>query len=329
MGTEQSKHVAKFASTSKDSDIGTWCLDMVYNHLYWSDETYRIFDISKERFLPYYGTFYNRIHPDDRAAWMTHWDLFTKGLIPMNIQHRIVLPTGEIRHVHQLGHRTVDLNNRLIWLSGTVREITGDIHPNSRIAKKDAAKVSKLKDALKRSFLTRVSKITNPVSVLFRESGSVIVDVTAELIKLPKMVITGSADDLHLKSAIETLLTRLTVARPMTISFDTGMFYERGLSKKIKLSILRVIQEHLNNIVKHANASEVYVSLRRTRQRAYLVIHDNGRGFDMAQKRDGLFITDIVECVEINNGQSTIKSAPGMGCRLCAEFSIVLPKGRA
>ena len=210
-----------------------------------------------------------------------------------------------------------------------MREITGDIHPNSRIAKKDAAKVSKLKDAVKRSFLTRVSKITNPVSVLFRESGSVIVDVTAELIKLPKMVITGSADDLHLKPAIETLLTRLTVARPMTISFDTGMFYERGLSKKIKLSILRVIQEHLNNIVKHANASEVYVSLRRTRQRAYLVIHDNGQGFDMTQKRDGLFITDIVECVEINNGQSTIKSAPGMGRRLCAEFSTnVLPRGR-
>jgi two-component sensor histidine kinase len=323
MRTEQSKDAVKFAITSKDSNVGTWCLDMVYNHLYWSDETYCIFDIPKERFLPYYGTFYNRIHPDDREIWTTHWELFIEGAVPMNIQHRIVLGTGEIRYVHQLGERIVDLQNHLTWIRGTVRDITG-----SRIVKKDAPRGSNLKDVTKRSLLTRVARIGRAVSALFRKSGSVIVDLTSELIKLPKIVITGNADDLHLKSAIEALLSRLTVAKPMTISFDTGMFYERGLSKKVKLSILRVIQEQFTNIVKYANASEVYVSLRRTRQRAYLVIHDNGQGFDMTQKRNGLFITDIIECVEMNNGQATIKSEQGVGCQLRAEFSTKLPTGR-
>lgn len=63
MRTEQSKDPLRSAITFKDNNVGTWCLDMVYNRLYWSDETYRIFDVAKERFLPYYGTFYNRIHP--------------------------------------------------------------------------------------------------------------------------------------------------------------------------------------------------------------------------------------------------------------------------
>lgn len=312
MDTEQSKDAAKFATASGDSTIGTWCQDMVYNHLYWSDETYRIFGLSKERFLPYYGTFYNRIHPDDRASWTAHWDLFIQGLVPMNIQHRILLPTGEIRYVHQCGERIVDSFNHLTWIRGTVRDITGSY--------RDTARGSNLRNATKHSFLTRVARIGRPVSALFRKSGSMVVDLTADLIRLPKIVTTGSADDLQLKPAIEALLKRLTVARPMTVSFDMGMFYERGLSKKVKLSILRVIQEQFTNIVKHANASEVYVSLRRTRQRAYLVIQDNGQGFDSSQKRNGLFITDIIECVEANNGKATINSEPGRGSRLQAEF---------
>lgn len=312
MGTEQSKDAAKFATASKDSNIGTWCQDMVYNHLYWSDETYRIFGISKERFLPYYRTFYNCIHPDDRASWTAHWDLFIQGVIPMNIQHRILLPTGEIRYVHQCGKRIVDSFNHLTWICGTVRDITGSYQ--------DGGRGSNLKDVTKRSLLVHVARIGRPVSALFRRSGSMVVDLTAGLIKLPKIVITGGADDLHLKPAVEALLSRLTVASPMTVSFDTGMFDERGLSKKVKLSILRVIQEQLTNIVKYANASEVYVSLRRTRQRAYLVIQDNGQGFDMSLKRNGLFITDIIECVEVNNGKATINSEPGRGSRLQAEF---------
>jgi glucose-6-phosphate-specific signal transduction histidine kinase len=112
---------------------------------------------------------------------------------------------------------------------------------------------------------------------IFRRSGSVVICLTAGLIKLPQMAIAGGAGDLHLRSAIETLLSRLTVARPMTISFDAELLYEQGLSKKVKQTILKVFQDQFGNIVKDANASEVYVSLRRTRQRAYLVIHDNGQ----------------------------------------------------
>lgn len=120
----QSNHATGPAIASKNTDVGTWHLDMVNNRLYWSDETYRIFGCEKKGFLPYYGTFYKTIHPEDRASWTAHRDLFIKGAIPMNIEYRIVLPTGEIRHVHQSGKRTLDMSNRLTWLSGTVRDIT-------------------------------------------------------------------------------------------------------------------------------------------------------------------------------------------------------------
>jgi hypothetical protein len=301
MRTEQFKDPLRAAITAKDNKVGTWCLDMVYNRLYWSDETYRIFDVSKERFLPYYGTFYNRIHPDDRERWTAHWELFIKGAIPMNIQHRILLPTGETRYVHQSGERIVDLQNHLIWISGIVRDIG-----SSPGAKKDFGGGSNQKDAARHFFLRHLARIGWTVTTVFRRSRSVVVDLTAGGIKVPKMANTGRADGLHLKPAIEAMLSRQTVARPMTVSFDPEMFHERGLSKKVKGSILRVLQEQFSNIVKYADATEVYISLRSTRTRAYLVIRDNGQGFDRTQKRNGLFITDIIEGVGEENGQRAV-----------------------
>jgi PAS domain S-box-containing protein len=123
MKTEQLS-ATRYATVPENTDIGTWCLDLVYNHLYWSDETYRIFGVSKERFLPYYGTFYKIIHTHDRAACTAHWKLFITGTIPLNLEHRILLPTGEIRYVHQSGEWIFDPNKHLIWLSGTVRDIS-------------------------------------------------------------------------------------------------------------------------------------------------------------------------------------------------------------
>lgn len=194
-----------------------------------------------------------------------------------------------------------------------------NLYPSLRIAKKESAAASTPKDSTRRSILTQVTKA----------SGLAVANARAELVKLSKKLTGGGGDDLHLKSAIETLLGRITVAKPMTISFEAGMFSEKGLTKKAKLNIFRVVQEQLNNIVKYANASEVYVSLRRTHQKAYLVIQDNGKGFDLSQKRNGICITDIIECAEMNNGHATIRSGPGMGSQLRAEFSTDSPKTRA
>lgn len=109
------------------ANIGNWCLDIVNDRLYWSEETCRIFGLSKEGFLPYYRTFYQTVHPDDRAAWEAHRELFIKGDTTLNIEHRIVRPSGDIRHVRQVGGRIVDMSNRPIWLTGTVEDITGRV----------------------------------------------------------------------------------------------------------------------------------------------------------------------------------------------------------
>lgn len=57
--------------------------------------------------------------------------------------------------------------------------------------------------------------------------------------------------------------------------------------------LCRVIKKR--RIAKHSNAFEVYVSLGRTRERAYLVIRDNGQALAIGQSWTNLFISDIVD----------------------------------
>lgn len=128
--------------------------------------------------------------------------------------------------------------------------------------------------------------------------------------KLLKMTTRLRTENLHLQSAIETLLSRLAVANPLTVTFDAEIFQEDVLTPKAKQDILNVVREQLRNIARSPDASEVYVSLGRTRQRTYLAIRYSGQTPNRIQKRTGLIISDIGEGVEMRKGEAPAKSGP-------------------
>jgi len=82
------------------------------------------------------------------------------------------------------------------------------------------------------------------------------------------------------------------------------------------------VQEQLNNVLKHAAATTVDVSIRRDGPLLTLCITDNGRGFDPWKKREGIGISNIINRAELFNGQVTIASTPGMGCVLSVNFRL-------
>lgn len=104
------------------------------------------------------------------------------------------------------------------------------------------------------------------------------------------------------------------------VSVEAGQVAEA--SARVKDHLFRIYQEALSNISKHAEASQVEVTLAETGHRLRLFIKDNGKGFELKEKRRqraGLGLETIEERVELLGGLCRIESVPGAGTTIYVE----------
>ncbi|RYG46830.1 MAG: hypothetical protein EOO01_15680 [Chitinophagaceae bacterium] len=81
-----------------------------------------------------------------------------------------------------------------------------------------------------------------------------------------------------------------------------------------------IVQEQLNNIMKHANAQHVSITLRTTNSQVLLKITDDGTGFDLQTTRKGLGLSNIRNRAELFGGSVDIQSFPGKGCNIAVSI---------
>jgi PAS domain S-box-containing protein len=99
------------------------------------------------------------------------------------------------------------------------------------------------------------------------------------------------------------------------------------LAVDIENHFYRIVQEALNNVVKHAHATEATITLRKTEQRLYLSIHDNGEGFDMvaARRAPGMGLLGMRERAALLGGDFEVESAAGRGTTVTAQVPLPRP----
>jgi signal transduction histidine kinase len=90
---------------------------------------------------------------------------------------------------------------------------------------------------------------------------------------------------------------------------------EGGVGEDAAIQVYRIVQEALNNILKHADASRVSVTLTPRGAGVDLQITDNGRGMD-TDKPFGFGLTGIQQRVQLLGGTLAVRSAPGAGTTL-------------
>jgi PAS domain S-box-containing protein len=104
--------------------MGFWEWKIATGELYWSDEIYRTFGLSKEQARVTYDAFLAAVHPDDRDLVRRSVDAAVRESAAYDIEHRIVRPGGEVRFVHEQGDVYCDAEGRPLRMLGTVRDIT-------------------------------------------------------------------------------------------------------------------------------------------------------------------------------------------------------------
>jgi len=141
-----------------------------------------------------------------------------------------------------------------------------------------------------------------------------------EIRKLSKELVVPQLKDNSLIPAVKQIINDIHLSTPILIKFVHDHEADLLTAAK-KVTLFRILQEQLKNIIKHSRAGNVYISLQRNGADIALVIKDDGIGFDLSQTHRGIGLSNIYERVRFYNGTADIKTAPGEGCTL----TIVIP----
>ena len=157
---------------------------------------------------------------------------------------------------------------------------------------------------------------------LLKKSCTNIGNVINEIRLLSRSLMDPTIGDLGIVESINDLVENINLTKKLYINLQVSNAIEHLLDKKQKLTIFRIIQECLNNVIKHAKATFVVICIQPTNQELQVEITDDGVGFSPESVKKGAGLKNITNRVYLINGQLRIESQPGKGCRLYINFPV-------
>lgn len=128
-------------------------------------------------------------------------------------------------------------------------------------------------------------------------------------------------DDLGLKPALRAVAEHFEEVTGIEVQLDYELA-EGTFSDEVEITIYRIAQECLNNIEKHARATQVCIRVSQQQGRIYFEVRDNGSGFDLKRgQAKGIGLVNMRERVEVVGGRLNLHTSPGLG----TEVHAVLP----
>jgi formate hydrogenlyase transcriptional activator len=113
---------AYLAEAQKLSHTGSFGWNLQCGHIAWSDETFRIFEFDPN-VSPTLEMILGRVHPEDRARVQEIIDRAFSGLTDFDVQYRLLMPSGAVKHLHVLAHAVKDGSGNVEFL-GAATDIT-------------------------------------------------------------------------------------------------------------------------------------------------------------------------------------------------------------
>lgn len=172
--------------------------------------------------------------------------------------------------------------------------------------------------AIKMGIAWLASKLPSDVPQLVMEAAS-ITELASDGIHIMHQIVTelraNLLADVGLAAAIKDYVNKFR--QHMNIDCVLALPEEEfALNEEQSLTIFRILQEALNNVVKHAQAGRVTISFLVRHKSLQMVVRDNGIGFDLSVRKDTFGLLGIRERALMVGGRARINSAPGRGTRV-------------
>lgn len=159
-------------------------------------------------------------------------------------------------------------------------------------------------------------KSTGEVHEMIKLSHKTLSDIVKEIRKMSQSLVPPTLGDIGLVESVKELCESIRQAHTIQIDFHYPYFSESGLKENMKLMLFRIVQEQLNNIIRHSEATWMEIKLQEDAENLTLLITDNGKGFDTENYKKGRGLSNISSRANLFNGRLDINSTPGQGCRL-------------
>lgn len=232
-------------------------------------------------------------------------------------QRRRILQTREKEQLKETYEREV-LTTQIESRDQTLRDVSQEIHDNMG----QLLSVARINLNILEKELP-----DHPQLKRIRDTNGLVADVIRYIRMLSKGLNSDMLSSYGLRESIRFELRRIEQSAMINVRFNTEG-EDFAIDAKKEIVIYRMVQEILNNILKHASASEIAIAMIYTSENFLLQIEDNGKGFDKAETEQrsitesGSGLKNLEKRAALVGARLVIKSMPGDGTLIM----ITLPK---
>jgi two-component system, NarL family, sensor histidine kinase UhpB len=320
-----------------------WDWDLLTDEIYRDEQAVNdVYGVSSNNAINHIEEFNKRIHKDDAdRIWKTIQEvkqsmfkdffeveyIYDRGYVVRNHEGKPIRLIGAAQDITEKRKLQMALEESRLQQQRAITEATIKGQENER-EQLGIELHDNINQILATSKLYLDHALSNGNTIrrdMLLQSKELIEMATTEIRQLSHKLLPPSLEEFGLVQALNELADTITKTGVFQIERQWANIEEALLQRDQKLTIYRIVQEQMNNIIKHAGASNVFVSicLINSDHGLQLLIKDNGRGFDPSQKRNGVGLRNIISRAELLYGTVTIKSSPGEGCELKVVFPIV------
>jgi two-component system sensor histidine kinase UhpB len=329
---------ASLRNAQEIAKMGSWERDMVTKKIYWSENLYSILGFNSALDKPTFELIRNRIHPDDVHSLDEAYTNIMIDKQPFSFQLRFIQPDGSIKWIHHSINPVIE-EDKLIKLKGVIIDITESRQKDEEIKKinesleklsyrliqireEERAAISRdIHDqigqaltALKFDTVWLFEQNTGEPEVVAKLNG--MIDMITETIlnvqRIASELRPPMLDDIGLAAAVEWYCEEFVNRTGLKINMELERVQSENMN--INLSVYRVLQESLTNILRHAGAKNVEVKLSRIKNELVLIICDDGIGISPEKLNSprSLGILGMMERIRYSGGLLEI-AAPEKG----------------
>ena len=147
-----------------------------------------------------------------------------------------------------------------------------------------------------------------------------------EIRKISRALVPSSIEDLGLTESINDLVEHINSTKSINVEFYTVCWSDEIIGSTQKLTLFRIIQEQVNNVLKHSGAKNLIIELEMDEYEnsIKLNISDDGKGFDpeKIKTKKSLGFSNIFSRTHLFDGKISIVSAPEKGCKLNVQIPL-------